>query len=237
VTVAVQSSPHNVGDVYAYVITLVNNGGTSNFTNLTVNLPTQTSYNGSVVDRGPGCTNSGTTVTCSLDFFPSDLPSTVIVGAKVNSLGTLVMTTSVTSGPSEANTTDGSVTTTLNLGSSASAPVTAPFAPPSSTPKQKTVSAPSFATFVLEALKPILLHLHKHTFKVTVKTSKATGLTLTLHDKKGNKLGSWHEHAKAGTNTFTLLLPAGARKPGHDTLQITATGNPTSKTLGVTLLA
>jgi probable HAF family extracellular repeat protein len=233
VTVSVQSSPHNVGDTYAYSINLVNNGGSSNNTTLTVNLPSQTSYNGAVVDRGPGCTSAGTTVTCSLDFFPGGQTSTVIVGAKVNSLGTLVMTTSVTSNPSELNA-DGSVTTTLTLGG-ATAPTPSPA--PAPTPLPPKSLPQSLATLTLFALKPTLLHTQKPSLHLSLKASKATELTLTLRDKKGHTLATWHRHAASGSDTYALLLPAGARKPGHDTLQIDETGNTTHKTLGVTVTA
>jgi hypothetical protein len=227
VSVAVQGSPHGVGDVFAYVVTLHNAGGSSNNTTLTVNLPPQTSYNGALVDRGPGCNAAGTTVTCSLDFFPGDQTSQVVIGAKVTSLGTLVMSTSVFSNPAELNA-DGSVTTTLNLGGSAPAPSFTPT--PVSTPKPSTApkaSTPTFATLILGALKPVLLHVRKPSLHVTMTASKATTLTLILRDKKGHALASWHEHAKAGKNTYTLLLPAKAKKTGRGTLEVLAAGSST----------
>jgi len=143
----------------------------------------------------------------------------------VTSLGTLVMSTSVFSNPAELNA-DGSVTTTLNLGGAAPTPSFTPT--PSSTPKPSTVpkaSTPAFATLVLDALKPVLLHVRKPSLHATVKASKATTLTLTLRDKKGHALASWHERAKAGKNTYTLLLPAKAKKPGRGTLEVLAAGS------------
>jgi hypothetical protein len=188
-----------------------------------VNLPSQTSYNGALVDRGPGCNAAGNTVTCSLDFFPGEQTSTVVVGAKVTSLGTLVMSTSVFSNPAELNS-DGSVTTTINLGGSA--PALSPSSTaPAAAPTPAKPSTPSFATLTLYALKPVVLHVRKPSLHVTVKASKPTTLTLTLRDKKGHALASWHEHANAGKNTYTLLLPAKAKKPGRGTLDVFATGN------------
>jgi len=232
-TVSVPNPPHNAGDAYAYAISLVNNGGSSSNTTLTVTLPAQTSYNVSVVDRGPGCTSSGQTVTCSLDFFPAGQQSTVIVGARVSSVGTLVMTTSVSSSPGELNTTDGSVTNTLTVGSS-----TSPGTPgPSPVTKPPTPSAPSFASLVLFALKPVLLPLRTPSLQVKVKASKQTELTLTLVDRTGKKLVTWRVHAKAGVNTLTLVLPARARKAGNATLEVHAAGSPSVGKLRVTLLA
>jgi hypothetical protein len=56
-------------------------------------------------------------------------------------------------------------------------------------------------------------------------------LVLVLLDSKGHKLAGWVERAEAGTHRLTLLLPASARKPGHDRLRITAGG--VAKTLPV----
>ena len=61
VAVTTSPTPHNVGDQYAYEITILNTGANAESATLTVNLPAQTSYNGALVDRGPGCSASGQT--------------------------------------------------------------------------------------------------------------------------------------------------------------------------------
>ena len=123
-------APAKVGDQFAYVITITNAGTGSSASTLTVNLPAQVTYNGSVVDRGPGCSSSGQTVTCPLDFFPTGLQDTVVIGAKVTATGTLVMTTATSSSPGDTNPTDGNTNVTIQVGSAA-AP--APFTPPTLT--------------------------------------------------------------------------------------------------------
>ena len=72
---------------------------------------------------------------------------------------------------------------------------------------------------------------------MTVKASKTTGLTIVLLDPKGKIVARWTKHKGTGTTTFVLLLPAKARHKGHDRLKLTATGNPTPKTLPVVLKA
>jgi hypothetical protein len=108
-----------------------------------------------------------------------------------------------------------------------------------STPQTPVTPAPAaaFAKLVLEALRPVVLHSHKPSLHVNVKASKATTITLTLRDRNGHRLASWHRHAEAGKNTYSLLLPPKARKPGHETLQVAAAGSPAARTLGVTLKA
>ncbi len=73
---------------------VTNTGGASNGSSLTVNLPSQVSYQGFHVDRGPGCSASGQTISCNLDFFPPGQSSTVEIGAQVIAIGTATLTTS-----------------------------------------------------------------------------------------------------------------------------------------------
>jgi hypothetical protein len=223
----VQSSPHNVGDAFQYVIDLVNNGGSSNRTTLNVTLPSQATYNGSIVDRGPGCTSAGQTLSCPLDFFPGDQHSTVIVGARVNSLGTLQMSTSVSSDPQELNTTDGSATITLTLGasvpSSLPAGTSVPTRTPAPAPPKSPPKLPPLALTLTTPIAPFVIHKGKHALSVRLSASKETPLTITLTDAKGHKLRLWREHARLGRNSFTLKVPPNL-KPGKDYLEIVAPG-------------
>jgi hypothetical protein len=72
---------------------------------------------------------------------------------------------------------------------------------------------------------------------LTTKLSAATVLDLVLLNSKGHTLTRWVIHAVKGTTTLTLRLLANARKPGHDKLNITETGNTKPKTLPVTIKA
>ena len=120
------------------------------------------------------------------------------------------MTTSVASSPDELNTTDGSLTTTLTLGAAATP---APSAGPAPTPKPAKPTPPSFAALTLFAVKPILLHTRKPSLHLNLKASKPTQLTLTLRDRQGHKLATWHKHAAMGKNSYTCSSPLRPGKP------------------------
>jgi hypothetical protein len=64
-------------------------------------------------------------VTCPLDFFPTGLSTQVIVSVTVRALGTLVCSATVSSDPTDADPSDNTATSTLQL---------AALAPPSQTP-------------------------------------------------------------------------------------------------------
>ena len=231
------TAPHDVGDQYAYAITILNTGGNSDSSTLTVNLPAQTSYNGAIIDRGPGCSASGQTVTCPLDFFNFGLQTTVTIGAKVNALGTLVMSTAINSSPGEANPSDGVVTVSLNLTGSSPAPPAA-FTPPTVPGKpQQTIQAVKFATLAFSKPKTIHLSVAHPSLGLAVKASGAATFTIELVNSKGKKLAGWTKHVRAGTTSYSLRLPPGARHAGHDLVVIKETGNPARATRAVDLTA
>jgi uncharacterized repeat protein (TIGR01451 family) len=118
------SAPQAVGDVLTYRVTLTNNSQSSQSTTLTVDLPAQTTYGGSVVHRGPGCAATGTSVKCPLDFFPGGATSVVLVSGRVDQLGDLTARASVVSSPADGNPADDAATLTVHVGpASAPAPV------------------------------------------------------------------------------------------------------------------
>jgi hypothetical protein len=231
VTVSASPIPHNVGDTFNYLITVTNpTGGASNDTTLTVNLPSQVSYQGSRVDRGPGCTVNGQTISCNLDFFSPGLSSTVSIGAQVNATGTATLTTSSYSSPQEYNPADSAITYTLTLGSGTTAtppPVTTP--PPSATD--------AAATLELTGLKTILLGHGKPDLDFKLDASKGTKLTVKLLGKRNKLVASWHKTASKGKNILQLTLPPKARHPGKDKLELVEAGTTAVKSFTVTLKA
>jgi hypothetical protein len=229
--VSANPTPHAVGDQFNYVLTVTNPGNGSASTTLVVNLPSQVTYGGFKVDRGPGCSAAGQVVTCPLDFFPAGLSSTVLIGATANANGTLTLTTSTASSPAETKPSDSAVTFTLTIGAVTPAPTPSPPQPS----RTKTTGAASFATLVvIAALKPVSVHGRRPSLRLSIKASKATGLVFTLLDAKGKPAAHWTRHENAGTTTFVLLLPAKALHPGHEKLKITETGNPAPKFVPVT---
>jgi hypothetical protein len=131
-----------------------------------------------------------------------------------------------------------SATTTVTTTPTISTPSAPPPAPPTPLvpPGTKPVT-PSFASLTVAALKPVLLHMKRPSLRVTVKATKATSLTIVLVDSTGKIVARWSKRKGTGTSTFVLLLPAKARHKGHDSLKLTATGNPTAKLLPVLLKA
>jgi hypothetical protein len=233
--VSATPNPRAVGDVFAYAVSINNTGSGSSSSTLTVILPAQTAYNGAVVDRGPGCSASGQTITCPLDFFPAGMQDTVMVGARVTGTGTLLMSASTQSSPGQSNPADGVASLSLQIGGQVVpvSPVT-PLTPPS----RSTSSNPtSQATFTITRPKTVNLNVKHPNLTVVVTFSKATLLTLTLLDKHGKKLAGWVRHEGAGRHTLTLLLPAKARHKGRETLRVTKTGNAAAQTVGVTIAA
>jgi hypothetical protein len=97
-------------------------------------------------------------------------------------------------------------------------------------------TAVSVALLSLSDLK-IVVSGKTATLHLTTKLSAATVLDLVLLNSKGHTLTRWVIHAVKGTTTLTLRLLANARKPGHDKLNITETGNTKPKTLPVTIKA
>ena len=91
------------------------------------------------------------------------------------------------------------------------------------------------ATLTIRGLKTVHLKAKHPTITFTVTLSKATLLHLTLTTAKVKKLAGWTKHESAGKHTIALLLPVKARHAGRDKLRITETGNPTARTVAVTI--
>lgn len=228
-TVATSPTPHAVGDSFQYQFTLTNPGNGSASTTLTVTLPSQTTYGGSNVQRGPGCSASGTTVTCPLDFFPAGLTTTVLVCATVTGNGTLTMTASTSSQPADTNPADSAVSLSLTVGGAVT-PAPVPLQPTTKTTKPSPI-----ATLLVSGLKALSLHVKHPTVVFQLRASKTTSLTIVLLDGKGRKLASWTRKAGKGSNLLRLTLPSKARRAGHDRLKITAAGSRTPKLLALVL--
>jgi hypothetical protein len=134
VSVSAAPTPQGVGDQFLYTIAISNQGSSSGSSTLTANLPSQVVYQGFAVDRGTGCTLAGQTVTCALGDFPGGASTKVILNARVSVPGTLVLTTSTSSSPGDANPADSAVSFSLQAsGTGPAAP--APTAAGSSTTK------------------------------------------------------------------------------------------------------
>ncbi len=195
---------------------------------LTVNLPSQVSYQGYHVDRGPGCSNSGQTVNCNLDFFPPGQTATVQIGARVTATGTATLTTSTYSSPQEYDPTNSAISFTITIGTAS-----APTPSPTPVPVGKPAPVPATAAILsLGALKPVLLDVKRPTLALKLKTSKTTKLTIKLL-LKTKLIAAWHETARKGTDAIKLLLPPKARHAGHYKLELLQTGAKTAKTSAV----
>ena len=231
--VAVSSSPtpHAVGDQFDYSFLVTNQGGASNGTTLTINLPPQVSYQGYHVDRGPGCNASGQTISCNLDFFSPGMSSTVQIGAQITSPGTALLTTSTFSSPQEYNPADSAVTYSLSLGSTSTGPTQPPPAPPPPAPGGHGTAA----AVTVSGLGPILLQVKRPTVRFVIHVSKQTTLAIRLVGKNGKVLATWHAKAAKGSSRLKLLLPKDARHRGRDKLEVLAAGAKSPKSWAVTL--
>ncbi len=98
----------------------------------------------------------------------------------------------------------------------------APFEPPASSPPRTTAAAAT--TLAVSAPKTISLAARKPALKLTVRVSRPTALAVTLLDARSRRLAGWTRHAAAGRNAYVLVLPANARRRGHDTIRVTARG-------------
>ncbi len=216
VAVSASPVPHEVGDQFDYELTVTNEGGASNGSTLTVNLPPQVAYEGFHVDRGPGCTASGQTVSCNLDFFPPGQSSTVQIGARVTAAGTATLTTSTFSSPGDYDPTNSAISFPLTIGSTGG-----PSSPP---PPAGVTPTPPPALVELSGLKAILLHLKHPSLTFKVNASGGTALMIELLGKNGKLLASWRKTAGKGTTLFKLLLPPRARRAGKDKLELLRAG-------------
>jgi hypothetical protein len=120
-------TPHSVGDQFDYRVSLVNNSiQGADQTALTVKLPAGVQYLGSRVDRGPGCTPTGQTLTCNLDFFPGKLTDVVSITVKVVTATELTATASLWTLPGDSNLANNTASATVTFGAApaAAAPAT-----------------------------------------------------------------------------------------------------------------
>jgi uncharacterized repeat protein (TIGR01451 family) len=205
-------------------------GGTASFTVTAINTGGGYFYGGTATDDSvPNCNrtlespsepgllppNGGSlSYTCSISGVTSSFTTTINASGK-NQNGDAVTasdTAQVTVTPTQA--------------------VTPPA--PAPTPRPST-GKPTILTAVLASIttpKTVLL-TSKHPAVVYVVTlTKAAVLHETLLDPKGHKLITWSQIERAGTRELSLPLTAKARKPGHDTLEVSADG----KTKRVTVI-
>jgi hypothetical protein len=125
----------------------------------------------------------------------------------------------------------------LNLTGSSPAPP-APFTPPTVPVKPPpTIQAVKVAALSISKPKRIHLSVAHPSLALSVKASGAATFTIELVNSKGKKLAGWTKHVRAGTTSYSLRLPPGARHAGHDLVVIKETGNPTSATRAVDLAA
>jgi hypothetical protein len=151
--------------------------------------------------------------------------------------GTPAPTTPTSSQPAAVNPVD---STNSNSTPPQTNPVTSstPSSPASPTPMPAPRSTTSsVAAFSVTASKSIRLGRRHPVLRVTATGTKPAELTLRLLDKKSREVAHWRKRIHAGKNSFTLLLPPAARRPGRDTLSTTEAGARTLKRLVVVLVA
>ncbi len=230
VSVSASPIPHAIGDQFTYIVTVTNEGGASSGSTLSVSLPPQVGYQGFHVDRGPGCSSSGPTLTCNLDFFPPGQTTTVLIGAQVTSTGTATLTTSTYSSPQEYDPTNSEVSFPLTIGSVTPAPPPTSGAEP---PPARILPV----VLKLAGLHATLLHLGHPSLSFTLNASRTTALTVKLIAKNGKLVGSWRELAHKGKKRYTMLLPARARHAGRVKLELVAAGGSAAMSSSLTLKA
>ncbi len=221
-------TPRAVNDQYVYAVVVANQGGSSNSSILTINLPAQLRLVTSSVDRGPGCSSSGQTLTCPLDFFPSGLTSTVFVTVQVAATGTFALTTSTFSSPSEQTPGNGVANLSLSVGSVVVPPAT-PSVPAGAGTSSKAL------TFSVSALKKVALGRTKPKLTLVLRASKAGKLNLALLGARKHTLTHWSVRVASGTNRLSLLLPVKARTKGQYLLRISVGTGTAAKTFKVTV--
>jgi hypothetical protein len=115
-------------------------------------------------------------------------------------------TSSTSASSSAASSTGGPATTSVPVSEGASV-------------VKPSVGAPAFVVG-----KPVDLHASTPTLSLTTKLDKAVDLHIVLRDSKGHAIATWTRHARSGTRTLALRIPAVARHPGRDTLRVTRAG-------------
>ena len=166
---------------------------------------------------------------------PSGPSNPVTVDTGVVAPGPLPTTTSTSSQPADVHRIDSTEPTATQTN-----PVTPSTPPPSVSPTPTAAprsTASSVAAVSVAASKTVRLGRKPPVLRVTATGTKPAKLTLKLQDKKSRELADWSRRVHVGKNTYTLLLPPAARRPGHDTLLITETGSRTVKRLAVVLVA
>jgi uncharacterized repeat protein (TIGR01451 family) len=224
-------------------------GGTPGIT-LAVNPPDQTIRSGGTATFTVTVTNGGTLAIQNVQVSDAAAPGcsqtpvgnsalgAIAAGASVSYSCTLAnLSGSVTNNASVTALAANSATVTANA--SASVTVVAPLIPPQTSPPPRTAASSglAYATVRIRRPKAVRLKAKHPSIALTVTVSTATLLHLTLTTPKGARLAGWVRREQAGTHTITLHLPAKALRRGHDELRITEAGNPTAKTIGVTIAA
>jgi Domain of unknown function DUF11/Fibronectin type III domain len=221
VSVAASPTPHAVGDQFTYAVTVVNQGGSSNASTLTLKLPSEVTLLGTKVERGPGCSSSGVTVSCFLDFFPPALSSTVLVFVRVDALADLVLTTATTSNPGDSDPSDGAVSLTVTL----SSPATLPSLPVSGA---STSAHEPPRVIRITSVRVVKLRKGPPRLRFMIKSPKGGKLLVVLLDRRGHKLASWRKLVRRGVHGLTFALSPKARHKGEDRLRIHLPGSKTA---------
>jgi len=91
-------------------------------------------------------------------------------------------------------------------------------------------------TLTVSVLHAVILGGRSPALTLIVHPSKATTLSLTLRNAKGETLATWHRRVKAGAHRLSFVLPPKARHAGKDTLRLSSTEGRT-KTVAVTMSA
>ncbi len=228
VAVSAAPLPHAIGDQFTYAVTVLNAGGSSSASTLTLGLPSGVTLLGTKVDRGPGCNANGQTVTCFLDFFPPGLTSTVLATVRVDALGTLVLTTTTSSSPGDANPSDGTVSYGITL--NAPAPNVSTGAGPTG-PAKVAVAKP--ASLEVSGIEPVKLGTRGAVLHLRLKLSRRARLVLVLLDAHGRRLATWRKAVNGGAHALALTFPKGARHAGADRLRLRIVGATGFKTIRV----
>ena len=228
------TTPSTVGTGFPFYITVTNSGGGADEMVLTLNL-TGFIYEGYQAPYGPGCSASGSTVTCPISGFISS--QQVIVFLQISSLPASVQASVYASGDTDLANNDATWTpVTAPPPAPAPAPAPSPVASSGGTTGSAARAPASSVAAVVSAatVKPVVLSSTTPSIALTVEVSKKTTLTLTLLGANGKVLARWRQGAKPGTAKLTLKLPPGARHPGKDTIRIAA-GTSKPKTIPLTI--
>ncbi len=225
-------SSGTVGSGVQLVIDVINKGGNADSSTLAIDLA-GVAYGSAQVDRGPGCSGSGSTISCSLDFFPGGTTSRTIVNLTLTSLPATARV-SVSSSPGDSDPSDNSASWSL------SAPPPVPTTPLPITPVPYQPPAPKPAgprLFRFHVVKKgpggyhIALIGNGNTTKLEAAGRYVAGsqLTLTAHPWSGKTV-----HGKALYGKFVRwkgVRCAGGNRARTCTIPAAATSNVKSLTV------